>query len=224
MNTPRRDFLGWMGASALVGATPSTLLASTHATPPAKSGSADWDMSWTDRITGSRKLVFDASELEHGLPAVRANVVGMQYAEVFGLPMSDISRVLVLRHYAIAFAMNDAHWERFKVGATTGFNGADGKPVMFNPVRAPNAAIPEPFRPLMLEMFQQSGGEILACDLALKHDVVPRYVAAGMSADAAYAAAKADVIPGIILQPSGVFAVGAAQDVGCSLIPASAAA
>lgn len=224
MTTPRRDFLGWMGASALISAAPSTLLASTPNPTHTKPSSADWDMSWTRRITGSRKLVFDAPELESGLPVVRANVVGLQYAEVFGLAMPAISRVLVLRHHAIDFVMNDAHWDRFKVGSTAGINGPDGKAVMFNPVRTPNDAMPAPFRPLMLDMFQQSGGEVLACNLALQHLVVPRYVATGMSADAAYAAAKADIIPGIILQPSGVFAVGVAQDAGCSLVPASAAA
>lgn len=224
MSTPRRDFLGWMGASALIGAAPSTLLASTPNPTHTKPSSADWDMTWTGRVTGSRKMVFDAPELESGFPVVRANVVGLQYAEVFGLTMPEISRVLVLRHHAIEFAMNDAYWGRFKVGSAAGFNGPDGKAVMFNPVRVPNAAVPEPFRPLMLSMFQQSGGIVLACNLALQHSVVPRYAAAGMSADAAYAAAKADLLPGVILQPSGVFAVSVAQDAGCSLIPASTAA
>lgn len=224
MSTPRREFLGWVGASALLGAAPSTLLASTPHGPKSTSGSADWDMSWTTRVTGTRKLVFDAPDLEGGFPVIRANAVGLQYADVFGLGLAQISRVLVLRHHAIDFAMNDAYWQRFKVGAALGMNGPDGAPVTFNPVRAPNAAMPEPFRPLMLSMFQESGGAVLACDLALQHLVVPKYTAAGMSADAAYAAAKADMIPGIILQPSGVFAVGVAQDVGCSFVPASASA
>ncbi len=222
MSTPRRDFLGWMGASALIGAAPSTLLASTPIPRRVEASSADWDMSWTDRITGSRKMVFDAPELEGGLGVVRANLVGLQYAEVFGLAMPEISRVLVLRHHSIEFAMNDAYWSRFKVGAHAGIKGPDGKAVMVNPVRAPNAAMPEPIRPMMLDMFQRSGGEVLACNIALKRIVVPHYTAAGMSADAAYAAAKADILPGVILQPSGVFAVGVAQDAGCSLIPASA--
>lgn len=227
MSTPRRDFLGWIGMSTLVGAaTPSLLAASplpTTGSLGGPAGSADWDMSWTRRITGKHKLVFDAPERERGLPVVRANGVAAQYAEVFGDPMTEISRVLVLRHHAIDFAMNDAHWNRFKLGDAGGIKGPDGSGVTYNPVRAPNDAMPAPFRAMMLEPFQQSGGQVLACNLALQFLVVPRYVAAGMAADAAYTAAKADMLPGIILQPSGVFAVGVAQSAGCSFIPVSAA-
>ena len=63
---------------------------------------------------------------------------------------------------------------------------------------------------------------VLACDLALAHYVVPRYAATGLSAAEARAAAVKDLLPGVILQPSGIFAVSAAQDVGCRFVPASA--
>jgi hypothetical protein len=216
--TSRRGFLGLMGAGAALPALHTTL---GHAslTPV----SADWDLSWTRKLTGKHKLVLDAPDLESGIPLVRANVIGAQYAEVFGVEMSDISRVLVLRHNAIHFAMNDSYWNRFTVGTETGFTSPDGAPLPFNPVRIPRDVFPEAFRGLMLEPFQRSGGIVLACNLALQHLVVPRYTAAGMAADAAYEAAKADVLPGITLQPSGIFAVGVAQEAGCALVPVSAA-
>jgi hypothetical protein len=216
--TSRRGFLGLVGAGAALPALHTTL-AHASLTPV----STDWDLSWTRKLTGKHKLVLDAPELESGIPLVRANVIGAQYAEVFGVGMSDISRVLVLRHHAIHFAMSDAYWNRFKVGTETGFTTPDGAPLAFNPVRIPRDIFPEAFRPLMLEPFQQSGGIILACNLALQHLVVPKYVAGGMAADAAYEAAKADVLPGITLQPSGIFAVGVAQEAGCALVPVSAA-
>jgi len=217
--TSRRDFFGLMGAGAALPVLHSTLDASPSLTPV----SADWDLSWTRRLTGKHKLVLDAPDLEHGVPLVRANVIGLQYVEVLGVTMRDVSRVLVLRHHAIHFAMNDAYWARFKVGAETEFTSPDGAALPFNPVRIPRDIFPEAFRPLMLEPFQQSGGIVLACNLALQHLVVPKYVAAGLAAPAAYEAAKADLLPGITLQPSGIFAVGVAQEAGCSLVPASAA-
>lgn len=217
--TTRRTFLGLVGAGAALPTLHSTLFADDAL----RSSSADWDMSWVRKITGKHKLVLDAPDLENGIPLVRANVIGMQYAEVFGVGMPEISRVLVLRHHAIHFAMNDAYWAKYKVGADTGFTGPDSAPIDFNPVRIPREIFPEPFRPLMLEPFQQSGGIILACDLALRHLVVPYYTAAGMAADAAYQAARADVLPGITLQPSGIFAVGVAQEAGCAMVPVSAA-
>lgn len=222
MPTPRRDFLAVLGGAAFLGSLPATLHAMPQGSSTGAGHRADWDMSWLQRITGKHKIVFDAPELESGFPIVRSHVVGMQYADVFGVSQAQISRVLVLRHAAIHFAMNDGYWARFKIGTEAGFTDADGMAVSINPVRVPHAGMPEPFRALMLEPFQTSGGEVIACDLALKHSVVPHYVAAGMSADAAYAAAKADLLPGIILQPSGVFAVAVAQEAGCSFVPASA--
>ncbi|MEO5826832.1 MAG: hypothetical protein ABIR59_13160 [Gemmatimonadales bacterium] len=227
MSTPRRDFLAALSGAAILGSLPSSLSADPTGTiddAPPVGGRSDWDMSWMKRLTGKYKVVFDASDLEGGFPIVRANAVGMQYADVFGVPLSQVSRVLVIRHAAIHFAMNDAYWARFKVGAETKFKGADGKSLTINPVRIPHTGMPEPFRPLMLQPFQAGGGEVLACALALQHSVVPKYVEAGMSAEAALAAAKADMLPGIILQPSGVFAVSVAQDAGCSFVPASASA
>lgn len=217
--TTRRSFLGMVGAGAALPTLHSTLLADDRLTPR----SADWDMSWVRKVTGKHKLVLDAPDLESGIPLVRANVIGLQYTEVFGVGLAEVSRVLVLRHHAIHFAMNDEYWARYKVGADTGFTGPDGAAIGFNPVRIPREIFPEPFRPLMLEPFQQGGGIILACDLALRHLVVPYYTAAGMSADAAYTAARADLLPGITLQPSGIFAVGVAQEAGCAMVPVSAA-
>ncbi len=218
--TTRRNFLGLVGAGAALPALHSSLLADDRLVP---APSSDWDMSWVKKLTGKHKLVLDAPELEGGVPLVRANVIGIQYTDVFGVPMSEVSRVLVLRHHGIHFAMNDTYWATYKVGADIGFTGPDGAAIAFNPVRIPRDIFPEPFRPLMLEPFQQSGGIIVCCDLALRHLVVPRYTAAGMSPDAAYAAAKGDLLPGITLQPSGIFAVGVAQEAGCAMVPVSAA-
>lgn len=219
MTTPRRDFLGWIGASALIGAAaPSTLFAQPRRSPAVMPTSADWDLSWVKGLTGHYKLLVDVPEPGGGLPIVQANIIGGQYAEVFGTPMSNVSRVMVLRHKAIHLAMNDDYWRQTKVGAEIGFKNPDGSAIDHNPVRVPSAMFPEPMRPLMLEPFQASGGKVLCCNLALQFLVVPKYVARGMSQEAAYAAAKNDILPGITLQPSGIFAVGVAQDNGCSLI------
>lgn len=178
-------------------------------------------MSWTKRLKGKHKLVLDAPEPSGGAPMLRANFLGTQYADVYGGSAADIARVLVLRHNAIHLAMNDGFWDRFKIGDKSGYKDPDGKGYTRNPVRAQQAAFPEPFRGMSLEAFQQSGGIVLACDLALRFQAVPHHAAAGMTADEAYAAAKADMLPGIILQPSGIFAVAVAQEHGCQLVPAS---
>lgn len=212
--TTRRDFLGIMGAGA---ALPALHRSFPGLGSPGTS-SADWDLSWIKNLTGHYKLVIDVPEPGGGLPIVQANIIGMQYAEVFGTPMSNVSRVMVLRHAAIHFAMNDDYWRQTGIGTDLGFKNPDGSAIDHNPIRVPSDRFPEPMRPAMLVPFQQSGGKVLCCNLALQFLVVPKYVARGMTQEAAYAAAKTDILPGITLQPSGIFAVGAAQDNGCSLI------
>jgi hypothetical protein len=219
MTTPRRDFLGWLGISALISASPTSLLAGAPGRPVPLAGPEDWDMTWVTHLSGRYKQVIDVPEPQGGVPIVQANIVGAQYADVFGIPLADVSRVLVLRHRAIHLAMNDDYWRQSGIGAEIGFSNADGSAVDHNPIRIPGTMLPEPMRPAMLVPFQQSGGMVLCCNLALQFLVVPRYVARGMSQDEAYAAAKRDVLPGITLQPSGIFAVSVAQDNGCSLVP-----
>lgn len=221
--TPRREFLGWLGASALVGATPSLLVGAELPATSHRRGrnASDWDLSWTDRIRGRHRVVFDAPELAEGDPILRAVVWGSQYQEIYGVEPGSTSRVLVLRHNGIQFAMNDSYWSRFPIGKETGFLAAGGRGVSVNPILRARADTPAEMRQMTLEAFQASGGMVLACHLALVHYVVPRYVAAGVPREAALEAALADVVPGITMQPSGIFALSVAQDEGCRYVPAS---
>jgi hypothetical protein len=222
MTTPRRDFLGWLGASALVGTAPAMLVGAPAPASPSRIPAArEWDMSWVSRIRGRHRVVFDAPDLSEGDPILRAVVWGKQYQEVFGTELRNTARVLVLRHHGIHFAMNDAYWARFPVAQESGFLDATGRGLAVNPVRAPRTEVPEPFRSMTLEAFQQSGGIVLACQLALTHYVVPRYVASGLTEAAAAAAAARDVLPGVIMQPSGIFAVSVAQEADCTYVPVS---
>ena len=215
MPTHRRDFLIW---SAMLGASPTVLRAMP--TRPARRPD-EWDMSWTRRLTGRYKAVLDAPTPSEGDPILRAMVWARQHADVFGATPGQLSRVLVLRHTAIDLAMNDAYWARFPVGTAHGFLDDAGRSLPVNPIRTEREAVPMPYRPLTLEAFQRGGGIVLACHLALQHYVVPRYVAEGMTEAAALAAAEADLLPGIIPQPSGIFAVSVAQEHGCRYVPVS---
>ena len=229
MSTPRRDFLGWIGASAIAGSAPAMVLGAppigaSPLTPHRRlphASSNGWDMSWVSRIRGRYRAVFDAPQLSEGDPILRAVVWGRQYQEVFGTELRNTARVLVLRHHGIHFAMNDSYWARFPVARENGFVDAAGQPLKVNPVRAPRAEVPEPFRGMTLEAFQESGGIVLACQLALNHYVVANYVSAGMSQEAAMAEAKRNVLPGVIMQPSGIFAVSVAQEADCVYVPVS---
>jgi hypothetical protein len=225
MSNPRRDFLGWIGATALVGAAPTMLTAqpaTRSISNTTERHSADWDMSWVDRVKGQHKAVFDAPEISEGLPLARASLWSKQYTEVYGTKPTDMSAVLVLRHNGIALAMDDDFWSRFKVAESAGMKRADGTFHMVNPSRKAWPEVPLPWRNFNMEQFQSDGGIALGCNLAFMLAVVPKYQEAlKVSAEEAQRVAKSHLLPGVTLMPSGFFAVSRAQEAGCQFIPAS---
>ena len=178
-------------------------------------------MTWVDRIKGKHRAVFDAPEISEGLPLARASLWGKQYAEVYGTKPAELSAVLVLRHNGIAMAMGDDYWSRFAIGKEAGIKGPSGEFVTVNPDRKAWPEVPEPWRHFNLEQFRADGGIVLACNLAFLLNAVPRYQKAGATPEEALAQAKKDLLPGVMLMPSGFFAVSCAQEAGCQFIPAS---
>jgi hypothetical protein len=232
MSTNRRRFLGWLGGASLLGVTGTPSLAGASVSRPSEaSGARDdhapaiaetWDMSWTARVTGKYKAVFDSPEISDGAALVRAVAWCDQYKEVYGAERAEMSPVLVLRHSAIDLVMQDAHWARFQVGKENKLRDAKGKKwTMVNPVSAASAGSAPAATKYKLETFIASGGIVLACGWAFRF-VSSRYRTADkLDAAAALARAKEELIPGIILQPNGIFAALRAQEAGCSYIMAS---
>ena len=81
MTTSCRGFPGWLGSASLAVAfgTPSSARAASA--PPRNNSSADahalavsetWDMSWTSRVTGKYKAVFNSPDASDGAALYRA--------------------------------------------------------------------------------------------------------------------------------------------------------
>ena len=66
------------------------------------------DLSWTRRLTGKYKAVYDSPVVNGGVGVHRAGVMSTQYVAAFNVPASAISPVIVLRHDGIALAMPQA--------------------------------------------------------------------------------------------------------------------
>ncbi|HYW31875.1 MAG TPA: hypothetical protein VE869_10245, partial [Gemmatimonas sp.] len=107
MSTPRRRFLGWLGSASLLGAAGRPSIAPLvrqeslpgdadgHAVPLA----ATYDMSWTNRVTGKYKAVFDSPEIASAAALARAVAWCEMYKEVYGAERTEMSPVVVLRHW-----------------------------------------------------------------------------------------------------------------------------
>jgi hypothetical protein len=222
MITDRREFLAKMAAGSLLGALPLSDALGAVTAPPASAQS--WDLSWVNKLTGKHRAVFDVPAIESGYGVWRASFFGKQYMDVLGAKPADISTVVVLRHDALALAFQQAFWDRHKLAKANGamhpllMQPTDRNPVLLASSRG---EVPAEVDELALDRLIARGAIVLACNVAL--DFMSRALAQaeGTTPDAIRRDAIASFVPGVNLQPSGVFAVIRAQEAGCQYIRAS---
>jgi hypothetical protein len=226
MPQDRREFLGRIGAGALLAAMPVTDVLTAFHSPfaPPHSPIEEWDLSWTNRVTGKYRAVFDVPEIDSGYGVWRASLWVKQYADVLKANPRDCSPVLVLRHHGIALAMQQSFWDKYGVSKWQPVThpitqqGTDRNPALLASSRG---EVPADFDEVALDKYLSRGGIALACNLAFDDMIDLVSKKDGTSGDAARKTALAGLIPGVIMQPSGVFAALHAQDVGCKYLRAS---
>jgi hypothetical protein len=236
MNATRRDFLDRLavGAVALGGLPPALGLAarslgalptatSAMSATPAANRPSEWDVSWTARLDGKHRVVFDVPEVESGYGVWRASIWARQYQDVLGVPAGALSAAVVLRHNGIVLAMQQAFWDEYGIGkAKNVTHPITLEPTGRNPaLLSESDGVPEPFAGFTLGRLLARGGVVLACNLALQDCIQLIKARHGLSDEAARKRALALMVPGVILQPSGVFAVVRAQEAGCHYVRAS---
>jgi hypothetical protein len=219
MDGNRRQFLGVAALGATGAVLPSALGAASLGPEPV---SADWDVSWRNRIVGEFRAVFDSPIINEGVGLWRATDWKRNVMEVYGDQAKDASTVLVIRHEAIPMIMSHAWWERHQIGATSGGTDSTTATVKFNPYLSRESGASRGRRGATIDAFIESGGIVLACNYAFGNSVVgPEARKAGIDHNAARDVALKQVIPGVIIQPSGFFAVIEAQRSGCHFFPAA---
>lgn len=216
----RRAFLGNLAALTAGGlVVPASLDAAGAEPEPA---SADWDLTWKERITGDFRAVFDCPVVNDGAGLWRAADWKRSVQAVYGDAGRQASSVLVIRHEAIPMVMNDAFWDRHDISKQDRIKSpASGKHVRYNPFSA-RPDTPERQRAFTLDGFIAGGGIVLACNYAFGLMVSREAKKQKVEFGEAREATLQSLIPGVILQPSGFFAVIEAQRAGCHFFPASA--
>ena len=224
MTVNRRTFLGAAAANAAAfAALPGSLLANVPGDLIHYESSDEWSVDWTKRLSGKHKAVFDNAEIESGYGVWRAAAWARQHMEVFKPAMSDITPSIVLRHNAIALAMQQAYWDKYGIGAAKKVtHPLTGEPTDRNPVLLEEKdGIPAPFNQASLTNQLSHGVVVLACNLALQDCVDLISKADKIDGAEARKRALSYLVPGVILQPSGVFAATLAQEAGASYVKAS---
>lgn len=211
---PRRKFLQsiTLGTAALV---TTGQMASAENIGSNKTNDPE---DWMKKITGKHRIVYDVTEPHHQFPFAWPRVF-LLTNEATGTPPNECSVVVILRHNAIPFAMDNPLWEKYKFGemfhvTDLNTNKTSEKNPFWKP--APGTYKFPGFGPVSIGIneLQESGVQFLVCDAAL---TVYSAVAAGANGNAADIKKEwiAGILPGIQVVPSGVWAVGRAQEKGC---------
>jgi hypothetical protein len=208
----RRNFLGILGAGAAAPMLPAPFPSNDELRPI----SAEYDMSWVDQLARPHKVVFDAPEVGDGGGVWRSVLLRDEYKDVYGTFPDQMASVLVIRHRGIAMGMDHSFWADGKTGESTETK-SKGEWATRNPVGPPAEDARAGAEKYTLPGFIAGGGIVLACDLAFNNMVVGRYRKEGISRAEAREEALTHLFPGVILQPSGFFAVVRAQQAGCAM-------
>lgn len=206
----RRKFIGKVVAGTAVGLTGFSLpFASGGAVPAVANGDAD---AWFKNAKGRHRIVYDAPEPNGGWAIIWSWIFYLTNNST-QTPDSDMTGMVVLRHNAIPFAMEDRLWKKYKLGEMFKITDNTTKaPAVRNPYYIPG----EGDFPLPgidgIKRLQERGAMFCVCDMALT--VYSQFAAQASGLNPAEV--KKDWVSGIHkdiqIVPSGVWAIGRAQE------------
>jgi hypothetical protein len=212
--TQRRAFLGGLatGAAALatgIGLTPLELGAAeaeAFAEPDA----------WLAGIKGQHKQYFDAVSVNDGFALAYAMNYMNTMGETYKITDNQLTAVVGLRHFSIPLAFNNEIWRKYRLGEFTKANDSATKaPALRNPYAyAKEGELM--FPGMALEKLMARGAVVTVCNVALTILSGLAAQAAGLPKEKAKAEWTAGMFKGVHIVPSGVLAVGRAQEKGCT--------
>lgn len=223
--TARREFLGAVAAGAAafgLAALPIGANASPFESTENTSMEETNPDEWFKQIKGKHRMVFDATQPHELFPFAWPKVF-LLTNEATGTMPNDCSVVVVLRHSAIGYAMEDKLWEKYKFGELFKANDPKtGKAATRNPFWQPK---PEDFVipgigpvPLGINDLQKDGVMFCYCQTAFTVYSAATANAMKMDVEAVRKEWSAGLLPNIQPVPSGVWALGRAQEHGCGYI------
>ena len=175
---------------------------------------------WFNQVKGKHKMVFDATSPHGMFPFAWPKVFTLTNAAT-GTPEKDCGVVVVLRHDAIAYAFPDSIWEKYNFGEAFKIDDPKTKkPSLRNPFWHPQTGdfkIPGVGNVAIgINELQESGILFCVCSMAIT-------VHSAVTADQMKVKAEDvkkewmnSILPGVQAMPSGVWAVGRAQEHGCA--------
>lgn len=228
----RRKFLGTIGAGAatmgLAGIISPIQKLQAHTGISETGYDAEDPDQWFKKIKGKHRIVFDVTQPHEVFPFAWPKVFLMTNAAT-GTAEKDCSVVVVLRHDAIPYAFEDRLWAKYNLAEVfkahklgPAFHASDASSAQFarNPFWKPKQG---DFKfpgigevQIGINDLQASGVMFCVCQAAMT--VYSSAIASGMNMkqEDVFNDWKSGLLPGIQVVPSGVWAVGRAQEHGCA--------
>jgi hypothetical protein len=186
------------------------------AQPPATA----FDATWADKLTAKYRAVFDVPEIGEGVGVWRAGLWLNHYQDVLKATPADLNSVIVIRHAGIPLLMNHDFWETYGVGKSLPRALQGMQKARKNPVLGTEGDTSR-FAALTLPKQMERGVIVLGCNMAFGQMVSLVAKADKLPAPEARKKALSMMIPGVILQPNGIFGVTLAQHHGCAYVMAT---
>lgn len=211
----RRVFLTSVSAMAGAAAIPSLAAAAdADASLPAMTAQETWDMTWLDRIHGRHKQVFDIANVETALIVVRNWFDG--HEKVHRLRHPDLTAVVGIATHGFPINASDPLWTRFPIGEEWNVTDpATGKPAQRN-IFLDKREGPPIIAESTVKALQPRGAMFWMCNNAL-NNVAGRLAArVNRPQPEVYRELRAGLNPGVTLVVAHTFALGMAQERGCT--------
>ena len=226
--SPRRKFIGSLAAGAAaigLSAISGPLKAAPGNELHSLSDNPDDPDAWFNKINGKHRMVFDVRD---PLPG-HESILPFAWPKVFlltnaatGTPEKENSVVVVLRHNAIPYAMEDRLWEKYQLGNHFNIMEGDSKEgAIRNMMWKPNPPFSVPGVgpvPIGINDLQDSGVMFCVCDMALTVNSAVVAQARKMKAEDVKKDWLSGLLPNIKVMPSGLWALGRAQEHQCAYI------
>jgi len=175
---------------------------------------------WFKQVKGKHRMAFDVTQPNGAMPFAWPRVFLMTNGKT-GTPENECGIVVILRHNGIPFAFGNQLWEKYKFGEMFKINDdATKAPVAQNPFWEPK---PGTFKTpgigevlIGINELQASGVMFCVCDVAITVHCAAIAAKSKQDADVIKKEWLAALLPCIQVVPSGIWAVGRAQEHGCS--------
>ncbi|MBS1919675.1 MAG: hypothetical protein JST17_05455 [Bacteroidetes bacterium] len=217
--TDRRRFLGTIASGAAAMSLATFAPITTHAENNFLTGTDDDPDAWFKKVKGTHRIVFDVVKPNGILPFAWPRVFLLTNAAT-KTPESDCGIVVILRHDAIPFAFENRIWEKYQFGEFFKFDDPKtNKPSTRNPFQNPakgDFTVPG-FGEVQIGINELQASGVMFCVCHAAMTVMSTVLAGQMKMDAkeVFNDWKSGLLPGIQIVPSGVWAVGRAQEHGC---------